>query len=110
MKYILISVEDDKFDALLKHFNNLAGHPASSVVAAAEFVTDVIPEARHRVTVPEQETEQETEYTQNLRRIAADTSPLNRVARYRAQAELEDMDDDHWDGPRTDDPPENWQG
>jgi hypothetical protein len=35
------------------------------------------------------------------------------VAHYRIQAELEDIEDikaglNHWDGPRTDDPPENW--
>jgi hypothetical protein len=109
VKYILVSVEDHRFDALLKHYNNLAGHPASSVMAAAEFVSEPSETARHRVTVPEQETEQETEYTRNLKRIAADPT-ASRTERYRAQAELEDMDDDHWDGPRTDDPPENWQG
>jgi hypothetical protein len=38
MKYILISVEDDKFDALLAHYENLANHPASSVKAAKEYI------------------------------------------------------------------------
>lgn len=39
----------------------------------------------------------------------------DRVARYRLVAELEDITateagQDHWNGPRTDDPPEGWQG
>ena len=32
----------------------------------------------------------------------------DRNAYYRVVAELEDISDGHWDGPRTDDPPENW--
>lgn len=32
----------------------------------------------------------------------------NCTERYRVVAELEDIADGHWDGPRTDDPPENW--
>lgn len=32
----------------------------------------------------------------------------DRTARYRLEAELEDLEDGHWDGARTDDPPESW--
>jgi hypothetical protein len=34
----------------------------------------------------------------------------SRTERYRAQAELEDIADGHWSGPRTDEPPATWQG
>jgi hypothetical protein len=33
----------------------------------------------------------------------------DRATAYRAQAELEDIADGHWDGPRTDDPPKSWR-
>jgi hypothetical protein len=62
VKYILVSVEDNRFDALLKHLQNLASHPASSVVAAAEFVSELSEEARHRVTVPVEMPEHSTDY------------------------------------------------
>jgi hypothetical protein len=121
VKYILVSVEDDKFDALLEHYQHLAEHPASSVVAAKEQ-SDDSPLERYRAAV-EHATEADgpprynadgepipgpdSEYVKNLRKIADD--PANdRTARYRAEAELEDMTDGHWDGPRTDDPPPNW--
>jgi hypothetical protein len=45
------------------------------------------------------------EYIANLRSLADSD---DRVVAFRAQAELEDIDDGHWDGPRTDDPPANW--
>jgi hypothetical protein len=32
----------------------------------------------------------------------------NRAVAFRATAELEDINDGHWDGQRYDDPPENW--
>jgi hypothetical protein len=31
-----------------------------------------------------------------------------RTHRFQIQAELEDIEDGHWDGPRTDEPPANW--
>lgn len=34
----------------------------------------------------------------------------DRVRQYWLQAELEDIEDGHWNGPRTDQPPESWQG
>jgi hypothetical protein len=46
------------------------------------------------------------EYIENLRK-QADSD--DRVISYRAQAELEDIEDDHWNGPRTDDPPDSWR-
>lgn len=47
-------------------------------------------------------------YIDNLDTVVA-TSP-DRTARYRAQAELEDIEDGRWHGARTDDPPADWQG
>jgi hypothetical protein len=47
------------------------------------------------------------EYINNLRKTAFDNK-TDRTARFRAQAELEDMTDGHWDGHRTDDPPVHW--
>jgi hypothetical protein len=38
------------------------------------------------------------------------TKSQDRTERYRLQAELEDTEDGHWDGPRTDDPPPGWIG
>ena len=32
-----------------------------------------------------------------------------RTERYRVQAELEDIADGHWNGPREDSPPDSWQ-
>jgi hypothetical protein len=32
----------------------------------------------------------------------------DRTRRFQIQAELEDIEDGHWDGPRTDDPPAGW--
>jgi hypothetical protein len=93
MKYILISVEDDKYDALLAHYQNLAKHPASSVVA--------VEVSNLEVPGPY------SEYIHNLMRRSLDKD-LTREERYRAQAELEDMTDGHWDGHRTDDPPAAW--
>jgi hypothetical protein len=49
----------------------------------------------------------DSEYVQNLKRIALDKT-LTREERFRAEAELEDMTDGHWNGPRTDDPPPSW--
>jgi hypothetical protein len=51
-----------------------------------------------------------TKYYHDLQRMAKSS---DRTTAYRAQCELEDIDDldagmDHWDGPRTDDPPESW--
>jgi hypothetical protein len=34
----------------------------------------------------------------------------DRTRRYRIQAELEDIQDGHWNGPRVDDPPAGWEG
>jgi hypothetical protein len=47
----------------------------------------------------------DTKYYRDLQRKA---KSLDRTTAYRAQAELEDIGDGHWDGPRTDDPPESW--
>lgn len=51
-----------------------------------------------------------TKYYRDLQRKA---KSLDRTTAYRAQCELEDIDDvdagmDHWDGPRNDEPPESW--
>jgi hypothetical protein len=50
--------------------------------------------------------EASAEYIGELeRRLAAAT---DRTERFRLQAELEDTEDGHWVGPRTDDPPDSW--
>jgi hypothetical protein len=46
-------------------------------------------------------------YVQILKHRSLDLS-LSRTERYQAQAELEDLGDGHWDGHRTDSPPESW--
>ena len=53
------------------------------------------------------------EYIADLERRHA--AERDRTARYRLFAELEDIADaemgtPHWSGPRTDDPPANWEG
>jgi hypothetical protein len=45
-------------------------------------------------------------YVAELERL---TESADRTERYRAVAELEDIDGGIWDGPRADYPPENWE-
>jgi hypothetical protein len=40
--------------------------------------------------------------------LEALTKSADRTTAYRATAELEDIVEGHWDGPRTDDPPASW--
>jgi hypothetical protein len=44
-----------------------------------------------------------------IRDLEERSRSADRTTAYRATAELEDIaDGDHWDGPRTDDPPASW--
>jgi hypothetical protein len=51
--------------------------------------------------------------TKYYRELEQRARSADRTTAYRAQCELEDIDDayagmDHWDGPRNDNPPESW--
>jgi hypothetical protein len=51
--------------------------------------------------------------TKYYRRLEQRAKSADRAVAYRAQCELEDIAEfdvgvDHWEGPRTDDPPESW--
>jgi hypothetical protein len=96
---VFVDVDDDfiSFISILDDYHEQNGGELGITLELTPF--DDKPDIKPNVIT--------VEYVDNLKRRALDQT-LPREERFRAEAELEDMTDGHWDGPRTDDPPPNW--